>query len=407
MAADRYDLITVGGGLGGAALAGVMSRAGARVLVLERSREFKDRVRGEVLVPWGCVEASKLGILDALLDRHGHELRYWAVDLGGVRALTRDLVPPGTSRLPVITFFHPDMQRLVLDQATQAGAEVLRGATVVKVAPGETPTVTFERSGETHQAVARLVVGADGRGSSVRRWGRFSADEDSRRRSFAGVLLDDMPAPDDTLHSRFAPSEGLMSWLFPQGEGRVRAYLGFNSEGFDSRSSYEPLSGKRDLARFFETSIRLGVPKEYFDGCRRSGPLATFDATDRWVDHPYRDGIALIGDAAATSDPTWGQGMSLTLRDVRLLSESLVAHDSWDEAGHLYAEEHDLGYAACHRCDGWYTELLLDPGPEADARRSVALPRILEDPSRLPDTPFSGPEHGADETAHRRLFGLD
>ena len=290
-----------------------MSRAGARVLVLERSREFKDRVRGEVLVPWGCAEASQLGLFDALSDRHGHELRYWAVDLDGIRALNRDLVDTTTLRLPVLTFFHPDMQRLVLAHATEAGADVQLGASVVAVAPGapETPTVTYQHAGETHHATARMVVGADGRGSSVRRWGGFDVQEDPHRRSFAGVLLDDLPAPEDTLHSRFVPAEGLMSWLFPQGGGRVRGYV-----GFDSRSGFERFSGARDLARFIETSIRLGVPKEYFDGCRASGPLATFDATDNWVDHPYRDGIALIGDAAATSDPTWGQGMSLALRNV-------------------------------------------------------------------------------------------
>lgn len=402
MATDRYDLITVGGGLGGAALAAVMSRAGARVLVLERSRQFRDRVRGEVLVPWGCAEAAKLGLLDALVDRHGHELRYWSVDFNGVHALTRDLVESSDLRIPVITFFHPDMQRLVLEEAIGAGAEVLRGATVVDVAPGEAPTVTFEQAGEPHHATARLVVGADGRGSSARRWGGFSVREDLHRRSFAGVLLEDMPAPEDTLHSRFAPAEGSMSWLFPQGGGRVRAYV-----GFDSRSGYEPLSGKRDLARFTETSIELGVPKEYFDGCRAAGPLATFDATDNWVDHPYRDGVALIGDAAATSDPTWGQGMSLTMRDVRVLSECLLADDRWDEAGHAFAAEHDRGYAACHGCDGWYTDLFLEPGAEAEARRGVALPRILQDPSRLPDTPISGPRVPADEAVRRRLFGLD
>jgi 2-polyprenyl-6-methoxyphenol hydroxylase-like FAD-dependent oxidoreductase len=48
-----------------------------------------------------------------------------------------------------------------------------------------------------------------------------------------------------------------------------------------------------------------------------AGPLATFDATDNWVEHPYANGVAPIGDAASTSDPTWGQGMSLALRDVR------------------------------------------------------------------------------------------
>jgi flavin-dependent dehydrogenase len=44
--AITYDLITVGGGLAGAALAGALAERGARVLVLERETKFKDRVRG-------------------------------------------------------------------------------------------------------------------------------------------------------------------------------------------------------------------------------------------------------------------------------------------------------------------------------------------------------------------------
>jgi menaquinone-9 beta-reductase len=29
--------------------------------------------------------------------------------------------------------------------------------------------------------------------------------------------------------------------------------------------------------------------------------------TETWVEHPYRDGLALIGDAAGSTDPTWGR----------------------------------------------------------------------------------------------------
>ena len=53
-----YDVITVGGGLGGAALASVLARNGLRVLVTERERQFKDRIRGEVMWPWGVAEAA-------------------------------------------------------------------------------------------------------------------------------------------------------------------------------------------------------------------------------------------------------------------------------------------------------------------------------------------------------------
>jgi 2-polyprenyl-6-methoxyphenol hydroxylase-like FAD-dependent oxidoreductase len=136
-----------------------------------------------------------------------------------------------------------------------------------------------------------------------------------------------------------------------------------------------------------------------------AGPLATFDPTDNWVDHPYRDGVALIGDAAATSDPTWGQGMSLTFFDARSLSEKLLASDDWESAGHAYAAEHDWCWEAIRLSDTWYTDLFLEPGPEADATRARALPLILADPTRVPDAPVSGPECRADETARRRFFG--
>jgi 2-polyprenyl-6-methoxyphenol hydroxylase-like FAD-dependent oxidoreductase len=53
MGSKTYDLITVGGGLGGSALAKAMAEHGARVLVVERERRFKDRVRGEAMHPWG------------------------------------------------------------------------------------------------------------------------------------------------------------------------------------------------------------------------------------------------------------------------------------------------------------------------------------------------------------------
>ena len=58
MSSLEYDIITVGGGLGGSAFAKAMAEQGKRVLILERETEFKDRVRGEFMTPWGVAEAS-------------------------------------------------------------------------------------------------------------------------------------------------------------------------------------------------------------------------------------------------------------------------------------------------------------------------------------------------------------
>ena len=61
MASGIYDIITVGGGLGGAALAKAMAEHGARVLVLEREERFRDRIRGEQMSLWGVSETQELG----------------------------------------------------------------------------------------------------------------------------------------------------------------------------------------------------------------------------------------------------------------------------------------------------------------------------------------------------------
>ena len=159
------------------------------------------------------------------------------------------------------------------------------------------------------------------------------------------------------------------------------------------------------MPRFVEESVRCGVPLELYAKAKMAGPLATFDGADNWVEHPYSNGIALIGDAAATSDPIWGQGMSLTLRDVRVLRDVLLADDDWDKAADAYATEHDRYYGAVHSREDLLTEFFYGISAEAKARRDRAMPLINEDPSRVPDYVFSGPELPLNQGVKARLFG--
>jgi len=64
---ELYDAIIVGGGIGGSALAAVLARAGRRILLLESSTAYEDRVRGEWIAPWGVTETRRLGLYDTLL----------------------------------------------------------------------------------------------------------------------------------------------------------------------------------------------------------------------------------------------------------------------------------------------------------------------------------------------------
>jgi 2-polyprenyl-6-methoxyphenol hydroxylase-like FAD-dependent oxidoreductase len=394
-----YDIITIGGGLGGSSLAKAMAEQGARVLVVERETQFKDRVRGEGMTPWGCVDAQKLGIYDLLVSSCGHEVPWWDNFIGPMQIAHRNVVETTPGGMPTLTFYHPEMQETLLAAAETAGAEVRRGVRAKAVTPGKTPSVTVERNGGTEALTTRLVVGVDGRGSVARKWAGFEEKQEKEHLLIGGVLFHNVNLPEDTVRLNMDLQRGHAGIIFPQGGKRARAYYVANaSEGMR-------LQGEKDIPRFIEDVVTTGIPREYFEGAQPVGPLATFDAAASWIEHPYKDGVVLIGDAAASSDPSWGQGLSLTMRDARVLRDALVANDDWDAAGHAYATEHDRYFAIEHTTENWLSEFFYETGSGADQRRERAFPLIAQDPARIPDHGFSGPDLPVDETTRRRLFG--
>jgi menaquinone-9 beta-reductase len=391
-----YDVVIVGGGLAGSGLGAALAKTGARVLITERDAQFRDRVRGEGMQPWGAAEARELGLYRPLIEDCAHETRWWTTP-----EENRDLIETTPSRLGCLNFYHPEMQQRLLDLTVQAGVEVRRPAEVISVNPGDPPTIRLRENSSEQQITARLVVGADGRHSKLRGWGDFPVSRDPQCLTIAGILYGDLALPEDAVQFVLNPGVQRLSIIIPIGGQRFRAYVCFRH---DSRA---PLSGAKDHGAFFDLSVATGAMAEWLEDARTIGPLASFDGADSWVDFPYREGIVLIGDAAAASDPSFGCGLSLTLRDVRVLRDHILGRRDWHTAARRYAQEHDRYYASLHRIHTWFRDLWFGAGAEANKMRARALPRIAEDPSRIPDFIAWGPEAPNDETARRRLFGGD
>jgi 2-polyprenyl-6-methoxyphenol hydroxylase-like FAD-dependent oxidoreductase len=398
MSRTDYDIVVVGGGLGGASFAVVMAKAGARVLVVERETHFQDRIRGEFMEPWGVAETRRLGIYDAIRNA-ANDNPFWQVYISGMKLDRRDCVATTPHNSPNLAIYHPTLQELVLAEAAKAGAEVRRGTKVCEVKPGNPPTVAIESKGRVEELSPRLVVGADGRSSMARKWCGFATKREPDRYYIAGLLFEQMSAPQDTAIGAYNPTIGQVGYLFPQGDGRVRAYDVYPIDA-DFR-----LQGENSTARFVAEALNSGVPPEYYKNARASGPLASFISADHWVENPYRDGVVLIGDAASASDPVWGQGLSLTCRDARVLTDFLRENQDWAEACRAYARAHDQYFTILREADNCQREILVDRGPEADARRARALPRVAQGIAQLPDQGFSGPDKPFDEADRRRLFG--
>ena len=73
--------------------------------------------------------------------------------------------------------------------------------------------------------------------------------------------------------------------------------------------------------------------------------------------------------------------------------------------GHAYASEHDNYFAKCHTAGVWQRGAFQEQTPEARLRRQKAMPLIAEDPTRVPDYLFSGPDLPMDDSVRARFFG--
>jgi menaquinone-9 beta-reductase len=378
---DHYDAVMVGGGIAGSGIATVLSRAGLRCLVLEATERFPDRTKGEWIAPWGVLDARRVGLEDDLKTARGHTIsRHISYDETRSRDESEKGVLSLTTLMPglpgPLTQRHPDACQALYDAADRAGATVLRPVSDIKVAPGEHPHVRFTFAGREQNVQCRLVVGADGRNSMVRRSLGFTVEHDEPHHLFSGLLIDGADAwPEDL---QVTGTEDDVHYLaFPQGQGRVRLYLGWQLD--DPHRFSGPGGPQRFIDRFTKLTSLPGA--DILGAAAPVSPCATYANEDAWIDEPVVPGVVLIGDAAGWNDPITGQGLSIALRDIRVVSELLLANADWAvETLKPYVSERNERMRRL-RFSAHLTAVLSNEfGPDARARRVRAHERVAANP---------------------------
>jgi 2-polyprenyl-6-methoxyphenol hydroxylase-like FAD-dependent oxidoreductase len=228
---------------------------------------------------------------------------------------------------------HPDACNALEQAALGAGATVHRGTRDLDLELGARPTVRWRDADGGHEVQTRLVVGADGRRSRVRKALGLELERAEVLNHIAGLLVDGLVDCDDE-HDFVAGEGDLFQATFHQGNGRARVYL---CAGLSQADRYV---GAGNVEKFlaesafscvpFGTRIAQGIP---------AGPLATYPGDDTWLDEPFGSGAVLIADAAGYSNPIVGQGLSIALRDARTVRDVLRG-DDWSPAAFAgYADE--------------------------------------------------------------------
>jgi 2-polyprenyl-6-methoxyphenol hydroxylase-like FAD-dependent oxidoreductase len=402
------DVVVVGAGIAGASIAAVLARGGLEVLLLERQRAYRDRVRGEYMAPWGVLEARAVGLETAIRGAHAVDARYSVsydelVAPSAAEAAKGDAstILPGV-RGPMCAS-HPQACQALADEAVRLGAKLVCGVTEVRVQAGTRPSVTY-LNGTGMQVRPRLIIGADGRTSTVRKQSGIRINKAPASHVIAGLLVEGVSRwPADQFS--IGVERDLQFYVFPQGGGgRLRLYTCHANE------QAARWAGRAGPQRFLQAFAGLrSIPAALgLGGATAAGPCATFSGEQTWCEEPYAEGVVLLGDAGGYDDPVDGQGLSLAMRDVRQLSELLLATDDWTPAGlRPYGQQRAERLRRMRRVSLTFAALMTTFTADSRARRGrlyaasgaggddfrLALGAIHLGPDRLPIEAFSDRLH--------------
>jgi 2-polyprenyl-6-methoxyphenol hydroxylase-like FAD-dependent oxidoreductase len=361
--------------------------------MLERSERHIDRVRGEWLAPWGVAEAATLGLIDTLKAAGGRFLiRYVGYDetvdpdAAEANALDlRKLHPVGTGPMSI---GHPVICDEFDEAAVGNGAILMRGVQDIEVRPGVPPEIAFEHEGVQYHWRPSLIVGADGRTSTVRRQLGMEMLHDAPHHLIGGMLVDGVP--DWPRDQQSLGTEGSLHYLvFPQTGSRVRLYACY---GFDGRERFTGPGREQKLLAAFSALRCLPLGNAIAHGTP-IGPFHSVSNEDHWVDNPVAPDVVLLGDAAGYNDPITGQGLLIALRDARILRDLILEGVRELDGFRPYVDDRRERMRRLRVAARFWSVLHAESGPEAAACRSRALRRALVEGQLSPVMAvFAGPE---------------
>ncbi|MDL5360436.1 FAD-dependent oxidoreductase [Halalkalicoccus sp. NIPERK01] len=349
----------VGAGPGGCLLAYLLARSGIETTLIERHATLDREFRGYLFQPLALDVFEQLGLLDEVLALDHERVSRPEVVIYGRPYRTIDFEALGGGHDYALLMEQPPLLELLVERAAEfpnfeyhdrlpARDLLYEGGRVAGV------LATNRRTGDAVRIRSRVVVGADGRYSTV----RASAGIDpGRLASKLDLLWFKLPADavGETAQGRYDDG-GLLLYF---GLGGEAAQAGW----FIPRGSYADLRG-RGIEAFRE---RISTVDPGLDGVLPDA-LGSFDDCtllriepgmgERWVD----GGLLLLGDAAHIASPVGGQGNALAIAD------AVVAHETVARALSLDPGDGPLPACALGRYE---------------SRRRPAVERVVETQRRL------------------------
>jgi 2-polyprenyl-6-methoxyphenol hydroxylase-like FAD-dependent oxidoreductase len=322
--ASTYDVIVVGARCAGSPTAMLLARQGYRVLVVDQATFPSDTLSTHMIHVPGVAALQRWGLLEQVIATGCPPIGTYSFDFGPFTiaghprpkgAITQGYAPRRTV-----------LDEILVDAARAAGAEVREGFSVDSVVVEDGVVVGVRGRGTDGVEVqerARVVVGADGRGSHVSRavqpeeyltkpklqWSYYTY--------FSGL-------PVDGFEITVRPDRGWAA--VPTNDGLTLVVVGWP---FAEASAY-----KADVeANFLKT---LELSPAFADRVRKATRVEPFSGGSvlNFFRKPYGPGWVLVGDAGYNKDPITAQGITDAFHDAEAcaaaLGEALSGRSAFD-----------------------------------------------------------------------------
>jgi 2-polyprenyl-6-methoxyphenol hydroxylase-like FAD-dependent oxidoreductase len=297
----------------------LLARAGVKVAVLEKHGDFLRDFRGDTVHPSTLNVIDELGLLDEFLKLPHHKLSRFAGQFGETRVQIADM-----SHLPVRARYIAMMPQwdfldfLAAHGKRYAGFTLLMHAEAHELIEegGRVVGVRATVNGAAQEIRADLVVGADGRHSTVR--------------ERTGIKVRDIGAPMDVLWFRLSHQPGDPEEMM--GRFDAGSILVMLDRGDYWQCAYVIAKGTAENVRgegIDKVRATIGRLMPPFAG--RVGELKTVDdlklltvGVDR-LEVWWKPGVLCIGDAAHTMSPIGGVGINIAIQYAVAASNILAA----------------------------------------------------------------------------------
>jgi len=312
----HYDAIVIGARCAGAATAMLMARNGARVLIVDREQEVRDTLSTHALMRPAVTLLGQWGLLDEIAkatpvvtSTHFHY---------GDEKVSVPIKPDGVA----MGLYSP--RRWLLDNvlgqaAVAAGAELRTGTSLVHlirdIDERVTGAVLRHPNGTTQSVSADIIIGADGRNSTVAdHVGAHTIASANERSATTYTYVEGIPNEG----YRWYFGDKVTAGLIPTTDGAHCLFTSCAPDAFRAWFAKDAFGGAMKMLAMWEPEIAT-----YLSARGPAERIRRFPGAPGHIRQCAGPGWALVGDAGYFKDPATAHGITDAFLDANRLAHAL------------------------------------------------------------------------------------